>query len=458
MPVYSVNAKLSKRLKAIELCRDAIEGEDALKAKATTYIPEFEDGDEKRYKAYVIRANYLNVTARTQNGLVGAIFRRDPKTELPTQLEYLLEDFDGGGQSLIQLGKESSLDVLATGRYGFLTDYPAAPEGLTVEQVEAFKVRAAIATYKNESIIDWKTKKVGGATILTQVRLVENVTVPVDEYETKEEKQCRVLSLDDSGNYIQQIFNEAEELIETIEPKGVTGQRLNYIPFSFAGADNNLPDPDKPPMYDIAKVNISLFRNSADYEESLFIHGQGTLFVSSDMSVDQFTKANPNGVMVGSRKGHFLGANGDAKLVQVEANSAIREAMEDKEDAMKMIGARMATDRTGTQTAEAAKIDSSAETSVLSTITGNVSEAIENALKFACDFMGGDPEKVVFTLNQSFFDETATFQDLMALISLEDRGTIAKADTRAKLRKSGWIDKNRTDAEIDEEAEVTEIL
>jgi hypothetical protein len=67
--------------------------------------------------------------------------------------------------------------------------------------------------------------------------------------------------------------------------------------------------------------------------------------------------------------------------------------------------------------------------------------------------MGGEKSGVIFELNQEFFPETMNAQDVMAFIQLADRGDIAQTDVRAKLRKAGWIDSDRTDDEIDEEAE-----
>lgn len=44
--------------------------------------------------------------------------------------------------------------------------------------------------------------------------------------------------------------------------------------------ENNNPYPDNAIMYDLATLNISHYRNSADYEETMFVVGQATLFVS----------------------------------------------------------------------------------------------------------------------------------------------------------------------------------
>jgi len=432
--------------------RDCLDGEQAVKAATTRYLPHFIPHDADRYAQYVQRASFVNVTGRTQEGLVGAIFRRDPEIELPTEIEYMRDDYDGSGQSLKQLGKLVAGETLAMGRNGMLIDHPVAEEGLSEEQTRLLDLRATVANYLAEDILRVESTAVGGKLVLTMIVLREIEIVKTSKFNSLEEYRYRVLELDEEGKYFQQMYDDSGPVTEPIYPRKKDGQFWDEIPFVFSGSKDNRPEIDKPPMYDLARVNISHYRNSADYEESLHIHGQGTLFVSSELSVEQWREANPNGILVGARTGHFLGSNGSATLLQLDANTAAAVAMEHKEDVMRALGARLISQKGGNQTAEAARIDSSSETSILNNVVGNSSNAIQKALQFACEFMGGNPEEVKFSLNTSFFDDTMTAQDVMAMITLEDRGTIAKKDTRSKLRSSGWIKKERTDEDLDNDS------
>jgi len=453
MPVNSRHKLYDQYIPDWRLCRDVANGEKAVKARGTTYLPGFVPQDETRYEQYKQRAQFVNFTARTLNGLVGAIFRKEPEHELPSQIEYLLENADGNGLSLSQLTKAAAGEVMTTGRVGVLVDYPEAPEGLSQEDVDRLNLQCSFSLYAAESIINWQTIKIGGVSILSLVVMIEDVEKQIDAFATEPEVIYRVLRFDEDGNYIQQVYDEGGMLQSTSMPRQFNGAPFRYIPFVFIGADDNRVGPDKPPLIDMATVNIGHYRNSADFEEGVFVHGQGTLFVSSDMSVDQWTAANPNGVTVGARRGHFLGGNGNAVLLQALPNNIAREAMKDKEAQLISIGAKLIQKSGPAETAEAVKIQAAGEASALSTITGNLSEGFEQALEYACDYMGGDKDAVIFKLNQEFFPETMSAQDVMAFIQLADRGDIAQSDVRAKLRKAGWIDSARTDDEIDEEAE-----
>ena len=452
MPVNVACQEYIDNLDRWSLVKDAVKGEDAIKSGRDKYLPFFVPHDEPRYKAYIQRAVYTNYTGRTLNGLVGAIFRKPPVFDLPTVIEYIEEDFDGSGQSLDQLGRIVCEDLLSTGRIGLLIDYPPTPEGLTKEQTDNFQLRATIATYPAESIINWRAVNVGGKLILDMVVLKETVYIPKDEFTVKADTQYRVLTFDENRIYIQRIFDkDGTPKQKDIYPKMAGNKPWREIPFIFCGSSNNRPEIDEASLYDLACVNIAHYRNSADYEEAAHMHGQGTLFINpGEMSADTFASLNPNGITVGARRGHVLGNGGSAALLQMQANSAAFEAMQNKVEAMKGIGARIAGLQTKVQeTAEAVRINASSETSVLKTLTGNAAEGIEKALEYACLFMGGDPKQVHFTLNKDFFDQDMTPQEALVWLQLVDRADVSQADLRGRLRTTGWLEADRTDEDID---------
>lgn len=447
MPVNQPHPDYIKYISAVTKTRDACAGDFEVKIKGETYLPRLQVGDDNSYRRYLQRAYYNNVTGRTLEGLVGAIFRKPPEYDLPPELEYLLEGADKHGLSIEQVGKILCYELLQAGRCGILVDYPEVDGALTKAQVDAMGLRATMSLYPSEAIINWR-EDTGHLIVLK-----ESYEDEIDEFTIQNKIRYRALSLMD-GVYTVRLFDEGGMLIgEPRQPRGFDGSTLDFIPFVFAGAYANVPDMQLPPLLDIATVNIAQYINVADYESNLHIHCQGTLFISSDMTVEQFQAGNPNGIVVGGNCGHFLGANGKAELLQMQPSGASREAIQDKLDMMVALGAKLIQSKSGNETAEAARIKASSDASTLDTIVGNASEAIEQALEFATVFMGGNPEQVLFSLNRDFFDSALTAQDVMALIQLADRGDVAQADIRAALRKAGWIAANRTDEILDDEAE-----
>lgn len=448
-PLYAAN------IDKWTLVRDACAGQDAIKKKTTTYLPDFVPSQgQARYDAYILRALFYGYTSETRDRLIGSIFRKPATSTLPKELEYMLEDCTGNGFSLEQFAKEISIDIFETGRGGVLVDYPQTEERLTKDKVRKLDLKPTFSNYKAESIYNWRSKWENGKEKLIQVRLEEIEEIELDEFAVQFEKQYRVLDLID-GKYRVRLYDEKEQLIKEFLPKA-NGKHLDHIPFYFVGSSNNASEIDKAPLYNLALLNLGHYINSADYEEALHLMSQPTLFLTSDLSHEQFTGANGD-VFFGSRKGMFLGPNGSATLLQMEANTAAREAMVDKQEQMKAFGAEFFSEQGNNQTAEEARIKATSRSNILNTVTGNISEAIEAALEDAALFLGiKNIESIEYKLNTEFYPLVLSTAEIGSMITLKEKGIIAISDVRDKLRAAEVIDPERTDEELDAEADILE--
>jgi hypothetical protein len=461
MPASTKNPTYQMYYDTWQQTRDAVKGSVAIKDKRARYlpVPDGETGSEGatnlryaneehkgtgtlRYRNYIKRAVYTNFTGRTKNALVGAVFRKDPTIVVPAGLEYLIDDATGDGLSLNQLAKDELSNLLEVGRAGFLVDYPQADQGLSVEDVDLLDLRASIVPYTAEQIINWKLDAYGGRKLLTLIVLEEDYPDDDDEFGHEKKKQQRILRLSDEG-YSQQIYRDEMPYTEQFFPTKADGSKWFEIPFVFCGSKNNDASIDDAPLADIAEVNLAHYRNSADYEESCFITGQPTLFITHSLSAEQFAEYNPNGIKLGSRAGHVLGETGAATLVQAEANNIVREAMNSKLNEMVAIGARIVTDRGQNETAEGARIRFASENSVLGDVVNNLSEALFTCILWVGEFMGfdGDTE---FYLNTEFYDKSVDPQLIMSMVTLLDREIIGEADIFDRLKSAGLIEPGRT--------------
>jgi hypothetical protein len=428
--------------------RDCIAGQSAIKAKGPTYLPipdpDNNDRNSPRYQAYLQRALFMNVVGRTLNTLVGAAFRKEPEIELPTGIEYIREDADNSNNSLVQLARSVVSNVASVGRHGLLVDYPSAPEGLSREDVIGMGLRPVITEYAAESIINWHLS--GG--MLDLVVLREEAETTEDGFDYTIEVRYRVLRLVD-GLYVQELYDDGGSLIETMEPRKADGSRWDVIPFVVPGSVNNDVVVDPVTLYDLAAVNIAHYRNSADAEENVFLSGQAMLHIDTGtMSAQDWQALNPNGVQVGARRGIVTNGGGSAAMLQPQASGIIREAMQDKEKQMLMIGARLITEAGANQTAEAVRANMAAETSVLETIVRNVGEALELCLRWVCEFAGANFDDVMVSMNTDFFDHRIDPQTLAQLMGLESVGIVSREVVLSYLRRTGVVDDTLTDEEI----------
>lgn len=449
-----------------QLVKDCVAGSRAVKDRGITYLPmpdPTNDSDEnvERYGALIKRAMFLNVTGRTRQGLIGAVFRKTAEVDLPVSIEYLLENASGDGTSLEQLSKEAVGEDLDTGRGGLFVDYPTSgtPDGVRPTRAQTAGKNAHIHLYEAMHIINWREDVIGGVRKLTMVVLSEqyNDDELTDEFSFDVKHQYRALTLED-GVYRHRMWHEGDPYNAPqldVYPTDYKGKQFDHIPFYFFGAESNDARIDKSPLEDLAAVNILHYGNSATVEESGFISSQPTLFFTTDISQEEFEKWNPNGIQIGSTRGYALGRQGQANLVQANESQLALKLMQEKENQMLMIGARIVQQSGQNETAEAARIRYSSDNSVLGTIAGNVSEAMKLALLDAQLYMAGtsDVNGTVFWLNQEFFDEAMDAQMILAQIQLWQQGFIAKSDLRTNLRQAAIIEADRSDDDIDADRE-----
>lgn len=415
---------------------------------------------DARQREYEQGAICYNFTKRTLSGMVGSVMRKDPEQIIPDQLEYLLTNCDGSGVGLWQHAQDTLMEIDAIGRGGLLVDAPEVGAATAAEQ-NAGLLNPVIAFYTAENIVNWRMKRFGSVNrvVMIVLREVWEYFENGNEFETKLGEQYRVLDLDENGKYRQRLYRfkaeggAAEDVI-TIYPD-LGSQLEGKIPFTFIGASNNDASVDDAPMLPLAELNIGHFRNSADNEESSFVVGQPTLFIypGEQMSPPLFKEANPQGIKFGSRTGHNLGSGGSAQLIQANENNLAKQNMLDKETQAVQIGAQLITPSTQI-TAESARIQRGADTSVMATIARNVSMAYTDALKWVAAMMGlREGVEIEFKLNMDFFLTPMTAQDRAAWVADINAGYLPATAYYAALRKAGvtdWTDKDIQNAIADQ--------
>lgn len=435
MPVTTKHPDYDNALYRVRLVRDFAKGDFAVKARRSAYLPEFSPPDDERYDQYIDRAYVLALTGRTKESLVGMIFRKTPEYEVPDSMVPLMENIDGAGQSVEQLAKQAAGDLMETGRYAFLVDYPSVEDGTDSETERRLGARPVVASYPFESLINWRHDTVSGVRKLTLAVLVEEHDSDDDEFGHETVPVYRVLRLRE-GSYTQQLYDEkGEPLTDEYTPRMAGGAAFDHIPLHIIGSQNNLPDVDVAPLYHLAIINRAHYQTTADHRENLFIHGQITLGISSKQTWEEFQQANPDGVKVGARTGHFLGEGGSFTSVTAPESSSLRIALQDLEAQAVSIGAQLITRGGQAETAEAARINAGAEASALDTLTNNLSEGVEAALEDVARFMGENPDSVTYTLNTSFWESQLDAQSLQAVIAARQQGMIAGEDALTMIRQ-----------------------
>ena len=287
-----------------ETCRDATEGQEAIKAKKTRYLPKMNGQTDTEYDNYLNRALYYNATGRTVQSYNGMIFRKDPIIKVFNKDGSTAVDFDkkgyfknvtNKGKSLTDLLHEVVDEVIQTNRVGILVDYPdetmyGSVSSMTKFDKERLGWKPMLTKYKAESIVNWQYMYVGTTPIPVTYVVKEEVWDYNGGIFPEKADIYRIMALEPYSDFedgpvkvrykqvtfketLVQVSGKPDELrwgiSEVVYPKK-DGQFMNFIPF-YILTDHGIDFEklENPMIYDLAELNISHYKNSADLENEL---------------------------------------------------------------------------------------------------------------------------------------------------------------------------------------------
>jgi hypothetical protein len=143
--VNTQHAQYNKWIDLWAKTRDCVEGQDKIKSKGTTYLPDFFQGavnteGVSKYDKYKQRSQYDNFTGRTLQIGLGQLFRKAPiVTEAD---EIYLNNIDLSGSNFDYFSRSLAEEIMQVNRVGVLVDY-------SVDSRRPF-----LTEYKAESIIN----------------------------------------------------------------------------------------------------------------------------------------------------------------------------------------------------------------------------------------------------------------------------------------------------------------
>lgn len=418
MAVNNVNADYQKNLQRWQMMDDVCSGSIAVKSKGEKYLPVNcdcnEDGGKKRYEDYLKRAVFYPVTKETLQNDVGLAFSEDPTFE-PDGMDFLKQDADGVGTSIYQLNQKALALLLKHGRGGFFVDHPVTDQGVTkADQLEK-GIRPTIVLYDAKQIINWRVKKVGGVFKTSLIVLSEKTTQvdPNDEFNEIDVTIYRVLKLDDNNEYCFQVYSDATGQLlgsDLVYPTKYNGRKWNYIPFIPLGSQSNDFHIDEIPLEGLAEINLAHYRNSAEYENSVYICGQVQPTLT-ELSEDWRDFLFGNGMKLSSFEPLLLPTGAKFEFVSASMEMLAKDAMDEKKDYMESLGAKIREKSASVKTATQVDSEDAKQYSVLSLCVSNLNEASEYVLKWCAEYYGQGFE-AKFSIKQDFARGELSLEDL----------------------------------------------
>lgn len=440
-----------------QLCRHAYEGEHAVKKNAELYVPRGEGDTDDEYKGYVMRASWFGATARTIEGLAGAVFRVAPTFEASPKIVPDLQNVTLLGDSLATLSQHVFRELLALGRCAVRVDF--APPPLS---------RPYWVVHMAEEVISWVTDDLGK---LTRVCLFDETSEPDpdDEFGWDKVQRVHVHELvttaaqaggETQGHYQVRTFryvgtNQQEDpdkrnpwkLEDTTVPVQ-NGQTLDYLPIVLFGARGIDPTRIyKPPVYDVASVNMSLFRTSADWEQGAHYTAMPTPWVSGIEQVE----GEKTVLRMGARNAWVMPfKESRAGLLEYTGQGleALEKLAESKKRDMAILGARLLSEeKAGVETADAMRLRSTGESSVLSALAEAFDIGMAMALDFHQRWMGiqtTEKAKPTYTTNRDFIDAKLSPEEAQIVMALWQSDMISYESAFRLLQMGEWLESGKT--------------
>lgn len=414
MKVDSTHPEYDKFKAKWTRCRDAWEGQDAIKARTTRYLPKLEKQTNKDYDAYLRRALFHGATGRTIQGLGGALFRKDLRQEgIPDKVwEDMVKDVTRTGIGIQQLARQNSKQVLGIGRQGVLIDLPLNGG------VPYF------TCYEAEQIINWRFEWIDGEPITSMVVLREmsEKDDPEDKFKVVQVERIRVLELVEGRYQVTTFIKEKDDKEFRMEDQFVPVVRkkpLTAIPFVCFGAEDTTLSVSKPPLLDLVDTNISHFMTSADLEHGAHYTALPTAWVAGFPEDKE--------LRIGSMTA-WVTSNPQARADYLEYTgqglSALEKRLEVKEKHMAILGARMLEgQRIGNpESHETVELRQSGETSALVDIAEALSDGLTECARWYLTMLASEPGDIRITVNTDFSSRRLDPQELLALFQTYQGG------------------------------------
>lgn len=420
------------------LVDDLMGGTDAMRLAAERRLPRWPNEDSKSYLTRLSVATLFPAFEHTVSALTGGPFGKPVEVDKDAaDMEAWLNDIDLEGRNLTTFGKDVCETAIANGMTHILVEYPTT-EGADVRtkaQEQALGIRPYMVHIKPNQILGWRTEKLQGDVVLTQVRILECVKEDVGEFQTTDVQQVRVIT-----PTTWQVWREVGKRNSNnwaLIRSGVN--TLGKVPLVtiYTGRQGFMVA--KPPMLNLAHMNVKHWQSSSDQDTILHTARVPILAVSG--------VENASSLTIGASSAWALPENAKAEYVEHSgaAIDAGQKSLDDLEDQMSAIGAQLITNTpTGEMTATQASIDKMTSLATLGMWTLSVQDGLNTAIDLMSEWTKRAVKPAKCRLNLDFLPSKLDAQEITAQLELWRAGVISLRTLFENLQRGSIVSEEIT--------------
>ncbi len=405
-----------------QLMETLLGGTLAMRAAGPTYLPKHEEETDEGFNYRLQQAALLNMTAQTLDTLASKPFSEPIKLDgVPKAVEDLLSNIDLQGNNADVFARGWFREGVAKAVCGILVEMPpvrapaakgkgkAEPRTLDDDRKEG--IRPYWVMLKPENILFVEAECIDGKEVLKHVRIMEHYTERQGFAEVPK-RRIRIMEpgLVQLWQPLPRKMGQKEQWAKFDE--WTTG--LKYIPMPIFYADREDCMTGKPPLEDLAHLNVLHWQSSADQRNILRISRFPILACSGA------SKDDSDPVVVGPNK-VLYNEDPQGKFYYVEHTGAAigsgQEDIQSLEEQMSSYGAEFLKEQPGGETATAKAIDSAASNCSLSSMALKFEDVMAQALAMTADWLKLAEDAGTVELVK---DYTAEVTDAPGLTALSD--------------------------------------
>ena len=412
------------------LIEDLLQGTFGMRQKHRRYLPQEPREQDESYDNRLARSVCPPYYQRLERLLAGMLTRKPVRlVDTSDTITEQLFDVDLNGNDLNVWTYESARKMVRYGHVGTLVDAPADGG------------RPYWVTYTPRQILGWRTEAKEGKQELTMLRLQEVASVPDGLYGEKLVQQVRVLT---PGEY--EIHQKDEKGDFRLVDEGRTS--LSEIPFSIAYANRTGFMESRPPLEDIAELNLKTYQIQSDLDNILHVSAVPMLALFGFPSSAEEVSAGPGEAIAFPAEGRaeYIEPGGTSFQYQFKRLEAL--AMQINELGLSAVLGQKLT----AETAEAKRINRSQGDSTMMVIAQNMQDMIDNCLQFHAQYLGQNEAAGSSRVNRDFMGTRLEPQEINSLLQLYTAGTITQETLLQQLSDGEVLG---DDFDVEEELEAT---
>jgi hypothetical protein len=384
------------------LIEDLMQGTYGMRKKHRRYLPQEPRELDESYDNRLARSVCPPYYQRLERMLAGMLTRKPVRlTDTADIIQEQLFNVDLLNNDLNVWTYETTRKMVRYGHVGVLVDAPKAE----------YEGRPYWCTYTPREILGWRYE----GSELVQLRLMEKVVLPDGEYGEKTAEQVRVLTPGEYKIYQKQ-KNTNFELID----EGTTS--LDKIPFSVAYANRLNIMESRPPLEDIAELNLKTYQVQSDLDNQLHISAVPMLAFFGFPSAAEEVSAGPGEAIA-------FPADGRAEYIEPKGTSFDHQfkRLEQIAGQINELGlSAVLGQKLSAETAEAKRLDRSQGDSTMMVIAQNMQDMIDNSLQFHAQYLGNTTAAGSSYVNRDFLGARLDPAEIGSLLQLYTAGTITQ--------------------------------